>query len=248
MNHLTTFPEVRGARQAAREEAVGLLLGAGFSLLLFLGMAHFENFGAAEPAAEIEELRIAAMSSEPPPPPPRLENFTQVPPEIAPLSGLEVGASESPVSVAVVPPDLETLMPAATSLPRAAIQFGVLHAELKPKAGVEFDAGHVYQSAEVDQKPRALVRSVPPIPREVRGDAAVLRVGLLLVIGLNGRVESARVMESSGNAKFDTIVAATVRDEWLFSPAMRRGKKVRVLAQQGFRVSFTGGSSPYSLD
>jgi hypothetical protein len=50
------------------------------------------------------------------------------------------------------------------------------------------------------------------------------------------------VVESSGNAKFDEIFARTVRDQWLFSPAIRRGKKVKCLAQQWFRVNFTSGS------
>lgn len=248
MNFLTTFPEVLSAKQAAREEAVGLLLGAGFSLVLFLGMAHFENIGTAKPVAEIEDLRLAAFALEPPPPPPKREEPAEVVETALPFAGLEVAASDSPVSIAVVPPDLESLMPATPRQPQAAIQVGLLHAELKPKAGVALDPGHVYQTAEVDQKPRALVRTVPPIPPGVRGEASTLRVGLLLLIGVDGRAESARVVESSGNPKFDAIVAATVRDEWRFSPAIRRGKKVRVLAEQGFRVNFTGASSPFALD
>jgi outer membrane biosynthesis protein TonB len=248
MNHVTTFTEVRGARQAVGEELVGLLIGAGFTCALFLGMAYFENFGAAEPIAEIEDLRMVAIPLEPPPPPPKLEEHIQVPQEILPFAGLEAGATESPVSIAVVPPDLEALMPTMTSLPKAQIQFAALHAELKPKVDVTVDVRHIYQDTEVDQRPRALVRAVPPIPPEVRGNASVLRVGLLVLIGLNGKIESVRVLETSGNPQFDAIVAATVRDEWLFSPAIRRGKKVRVLAQQGFRVNFTGGTSPFSLD
>ena len=76
---------------------------------------------------------------------------------------------------------------------------------------------------------------------------AAMRGGLLL-IDVRGRVESARVLQSSGNARFDEIVARTVKDEWLFSPGVRRGKKVRVLAEQGFRITFPGGGSPFSLE
>ena len=247
MNHLTTtMAEVRGARPAAREEAVGLLIGAGFTLALFLGMARFEYFSAAEPVAEIEDLRMAAVPLEPPPPTPRTEE--QLPEAVLPFTGIEVEASDSPVSIAVVPPDLEALIPATMSPPGARIQLSALHTELKPRMEVEFDARHVYQDTEVDQKPRALVRTVPPIPPDVQGNAPTLRVGLLLLIGQNGRPESARVLESSGNPRFDAIVCNTVRDEWLFSPAIRRGKKVRVMAQQAFRINFTGGTSPFSLD
>jgi hypothetical protein len=247
MKPLTSFPEARGARQAAGEEFVGLLLGAGFTLALFVGLAHFENFGTAAPVVEIEDLRMTAMPLEPPPPPPQLEESAPVPPEVLPLSGLEVGAADSLVSVAVVPPDLESLIPATASPPTVRIQFAELHSEFKPKVSIETDLRHVYQDSEVDQRPHELVRTVPLITADVRGDAPTLRVGLLLLIGLDGKPESARVVQSSGNPRFDAIVATTVRDEWLFSPALRRGKKVRVLAQQAFRINFTSGGSPLAL-
>ena len=248
MNRFIYMTEVRGARQAAEDEAVGLLIGAGFTFALFFGMVHFEHFGASEPVAEIEDVRMAAMPLEPPPPPPRLEEIAQVPEAALPFSGLEIGASDSPVSIAVVPPDLEPLIPSLTSLPRARIQFGMLHNEFKPRAAdIEVDIRHVYQEAEVDQKPHVLVRTVPPIPSDVSGSASSLGVSLLLLIGQNGRPESVRVMKSSDNPRFDAIVAATVKDEWVFSPAMRHGQKVKVLAHQAIRVEFTSGTSPFTL-
>jgi TonB family protein len=93
-----------------------------------------------------------------------------------------------------------------------------------------------------------LVRTVPPIPDDVRGGAATLRVKLLLLVSRDGKAESARVLESSGNPAFDAIVARTMQNEWMFSPAIRRGKKVRVLAQQAFRVTFSGGTSPFDVN
>jgi len=248
MNQPTSMAEARGAGQAAREEAVALLIGAGFTLALFLGMAHFENFRATAPVFEIEDMRMAALPPEPPPPPPRLQEQEPVPESVLPFAGLEAGASDSPVSIAVVPPDLEALIPATTTPPRGRIQVGVLLTEMKPKVDIEIDARHVYQDTEVDQRPQALVRTVPPIPPDVRGNASTLRVGLLLLIGRDGKPESARVVESSGNPRFDAIVAGTVRDEWLYSPAVRRGKKVRVMAQQAFRVTFSNGTSPFTAN
>ncbi|HUG09423.1 MAG TPA: TonB family protein [Opitutaceae bacterium] len=244
MTELISIVEVRGARQAAGEESVGLLIGAAFTFTLFFGLAHFENFGTAEPVAEIEELRMVAMPIEPPPPPPKTEEIAPMPEEMLPFSGLEVGATDSPVSVAVVPPDLEMMFP-ASAIPRARIQFGIVHADLKPRADAEFSVRHVFQVSEVDQRPRSIVRTSPVIPAGVRGNAATLRVGLLLLIDQNGKVESARVTESSGNPQFDSIVADTVIHEWLFTPALRRGKKVRVLAQQPFRVTWSGNKSPF---
>lgn len=248
MNTSTFTLDRPGRRRAAAEEIGGLVLGAGFTFALFLGMAHFENSGPAEPVVAIEDLRMAALPFEPPPPPPQREQQVPAPDEGVPLAGLEIGRSDSPVAIAVVPPDLETLVPAMTLAPKARIQFAQLHAELKPKAGLEVDVHHVYQSAEVDQKPHAIVRTAPIIPSDVSGSAASLRVGLLLLIDVNGKPESVRVVETSGNAQFDALVASTVQREWLFSPGIRRGQKVRVLAQQAFRINFGGSSSPFNLN
>jgi len=246
MNAMISIFEARGARQEAGEEIVGLLTGAAFTFALFFGMAHFENFGTAAPAAEIEDLRMVSMPFEPPPPPPVIDEPQRAPEEVVPFAGLEIGATDSPVSIAVVPPDLEMMFP-TTTMPGAKIEFGLLHTELKPRAEFEFEANHIYHDTDVDQRPRALVRTSPPIPPDVSATAPRLRVVLILLIGTAGRVESARVMETSGNAKFDALVASTVQREWLFSPGIRRGKKVRVLAQQGFRVTFSTGGSPFDL-
>lgn len=240
--------EMRGAPHPARDEIAGWLIGGGFTFALFFALAHFENFGAAAPVVAIEDIRMAGAFLEPPPPPPKIEEHTPTSEAALPLAGLEIAAAESPVSIAIVPPDLESLVPATSDAPRASVQFALLHTDLKPKANIEADVRHVFQSAEVDQRPRALVRTVPPIPPDVRGSASTLRVGLILLIGADGKAESARVAESSGNPRFDAIVARTVQNEWMFSPAIRRGKKVRVLAQQPFRINFNGSGSPLGLD
>jgi len=246
MKNLVTIMEVRSARRALGEEAASTFAGAAFTLALLFAMAHFENLGTSQPSVEIEDLRIVSMAFEPPPPPPKREEVQPVRDEIVPLSGIEIAASESPVSIAVVPPDLELMFPTST-MPGARIESGALHTEFKPRAEADIDANYVYQDTDVDQRPRALVRTVPPIPPDVASSAPALRVVLLLLIGVNGKAESARVLETSGNAKFDSIVANTVQREWLFSPAIRRGKKVRVLAQQAFRVTYGGGGSPFDL-
>jgi hypothetical protein len=246
MNNIVSIFEVRSARRAAGEETASLLAGAAFTLGLLLAMANVGDLGATQPALEIEDLRIVSMPLEPPPPPPMLEEVRPVPEEMVPFTGIEIGASDSPVSIAVMPQDLEMFFPPTTQF-GARIQAGVLHTEFRPKVEADFDANYVYQDTDVDQRPRAVVRTVPPIPPDVANSAPALRVVLLLLIGVNGKAESARVLESSGNAKFDSIVANTVQREWLFSPAIRRGKKVRVLAQQAFRVTYGGGGSPFDL-
>ncbi len=248
MNPVSSMADVRGTKQAAGEEAVGMLFGGGFTLALFLGMAHFEKFGSTEPVSPIDEVRMVAMPLEMPPPPPKSEVPVEASDVVLPLSGLDLNASDSPVSISVVPPDLESLIPTTTSPPRARIAFGVLYADLKPKVNIDADLSHVFQTSEVDKKPYALVRVVPPTTFDVVGDASTLRVVLLVVINQNGKAESTRVMESSGNPQFDAIVASTVKDEWLFSPGIRHGKKVRVLTQQALRFVFKNSGPLNSLD
>jgi TonB family protein len=235
----------RPLRQSATEESLALLAGGAFTLVLFLGMAHFENAGATPAAAEIEEVRMAALPFEPPPPTPHPEETE--PPEIRPLSGIEISAADSPVSIATVPPDLEALIPATTMPPQSPLQFGVPHPELKPRTDWQTDTSHVYQEAEVDQPPRPLVRVAPDLPQEVRSAAPSLHVTMLLLIDQNGRAENARVLVTSGNPVFDAMVCEVVLQKWLFTPAIRHGKKVRVLAHQNLRIVFSGRSTPFEV-
>lgn len=234
------------ARQPVRDGIAGWIGGAGFTFLLFFAMAHLEHVGTGEAPAEIEDLRMAAIPFEPPPPPPRPAEPAPPPVEMPPLAGIELGASDSALRIAVVPPDLETLVQATPTPPRALVPFSHFHTEFKPHVEVQADVRHVFQESEVDKVPTAIVRVAPAVPNHLFGDARSLRVVLLLLIEPNGRVSSARVSQSSGRPEFDTLVAQTVKESWEFTPALRRGKKVRCLAQQPFRVNL-GGGSPYEL-
>lgn len=248
MNPTALEFDLRTRAEVIADEATGVLLGAGFTFALIWGMAHIERGGHSDAGGEVQDLRAYALPFEPPPPLPQVQAPTDAPELAVPLSGIELGAADSPVSIGVVPADLEFMLPAVSRAPKASVPFSLPHTDLKPRALADLAPGHIYQESEVDQKPRALVRAVPPLPGEVIGDASVLRVVLILLIDARGRVETVRVAESSGSARFDEIVAQTVKDEWLFSPAVRRGKKVRVMAEQGFRVSISGGGSPFSLN
>jgi TonB family protein len=90
----------------------------------------------------------------------------------------------------------------------------------------------------VDQRPKILSESNPFIPPVVRRGASTLRVTLLFVIGTTGTVESIRVLESSGNAPFDDIVAECIKYKWVFSPAIRNGKRVKCMVQRAIIVNW----------
>ena len=228
------------------QETVYWLAGLTFTFALFFAMARFENLGTVRPGADIEEMRVISLPVEPPPPQPQPTETIQAP-DVTPLTGIDAGSSDSPVKIAVVPPDLEALMP-NTRMPSAKVEVGRLYTNLKPKADIDGDVRRVYQESEVDQPPRAMIRVGAPVTAGQFGDEKVLRVTLLLVIDVTGHAESVRILKSSGKAGFDEIVARTVKDAWVFSPALRRGKKVRCLAQQAFRMTFAGGGSPFTLE
>lgn len=244
--HPVTHLETAERLQGGRDELAGWIGGLAFTFLLFFGMAHVEHAGADPMPAAIEDLRMVSVPLEPPPPPP-VHVAEPAPAGIPPLTGIELGASDSTVRLAVVPPDLERLVPAPALPPRAAVPFARFHTEFKPRIDIEADVRHVYQESEVDKVPVALVRVAPPVANRLFGDARSLRVVLLLLIEPTGRVSSARVAQSSGQPEFDAIVARTVKESWEFTPAIKRGKRVRCLAAQPFRVNLAGGSSPYEL-
>ncbi|HZZ20922.1 MAG TPA: energy transducer TonB [Opitutaceae bacterium] len=220
-------------------EAASLLFGAGLTFFLFLGMAHFENVKTAPPAPEIEELRTVTAINEPPPP--KIEQNTQPPDVTTPLTGIEIAASDSAVKLAVVPPDLAKIMPQSDLPPRATIQFNQLLTDLRPHSSGLAESRRIYQQNEVDQKPEAIVKTIARVSNYARANAPELRATLLLVIDTEGGIESIKLIRPSGNKDFDKIVTECVKEEWVFSPAVRHGKKVRCMVQQLVWYKWTGG-------
>jgi len=228
-----------GAARLA-DEALCLALGSGLTLGIFLCVAHFERAKPVAPATEIEDARVVSAISEPPPP--KVEVHQDPVSVSSPLTGLEIGASDSPVRLAVVPPDLDKIIPPTDLPPKATIQFSQVFSDLKPKAGPLGDIQHIYQQSEVDQVPTALVKTIARVSRNARDNADSLRVTMLLVIDTEGAVASIRVLKPSGNKAFDSIVLECVRDEWVFSPAVRKGHKVKCMVQQLVWYKWTEGS------
>jgi TonB family protein len=231
-------------RGGAAREAGSLALGTGFTLLLFLAMAQVGRDQVAEPAPDLAALRAVAVPLDVPPPQP----WEDAPPrpEAAPFAGLELGAEPSAMKIAAVPLDLGELAAAPARAPAAAIQPARLYTEFRPRVEVAADQQYVFQQHEVDQRPAVLARPTPFIPPIVRGGAATLRVTLLILIDARGQVQSVRILEPSGNARFDEIIVRDIREAWVFSPAVKQGRKVRCLLQQTVRVNWDG-RSPFEL-
>jgi outer membrane biosynthesis protein TonB len=65
---------------------------------------------------------------------------------------------------------------------------------------------------------------------------------VLILIDTRGAVTSVRQLQGSGNQYFDEIILRDIRESWVFSPAMKKGHKVRCLVQQNVRVVWENGS------
>jgi TonB family protein len=244
MSATLSFPAPRRVADYLAEETVCLLLGGALTFGIFFAIARFESVRPVAPPSDIEDLRVVSAFTEPPPPRPEERTEQDTTP---PLTGIEIAASDSSVKLAVVPPDLDKIIPSEDLPPKATIQFNQLMPELRPKAGISGDFERIYQQNEVDQAPKAVVQKIARVNTRARDGAEELKVNLLLVIGLMGEVQSIRVIRPSGNSKFDKIVLECVRDEWEFSPAVNKGKKVRCMVQQQVWYKWTGGNSPFTL-
>lgn len=240
MENAISIPRATDSLERVWDDVLGGVIGLGFTFLLFLAIARFESTGDVATPVEIEDLRVMSIPMDAPPEKPVTIQQESAP---APLSGIEIASTESPVKITVLAPDLAALIPDVEIAPSATIQTEQLYASFKPKidSGIgEMD--RVFQQYEVDEKPTVLARPNPNIPWFVRGKATTLRTSMLIVVNTKGGVDSVRVIDSSGNPEFDAILIRDVRESWVFKPASKKGRRVRCLLQQTTRVNWEAGS------
>jgi TonB family protein len=207
-------------------------------------MAHFQGEGPTVAAREFEDLHSVPSIFEPPPP--KVEEVQPREAEVVPFTGLEIGSSGSAVKISVVPPDLARIIRTTEIPPRASIQVSQLYTDMKPRTGVSAGAERVYKPSEVDKAPVAVVKVIARVSKRVREDADQLRTTLELVVDAKGEVVTIRVLRSSGNAEFDTIVSQCVQRDWVFSPAIKNGRNVKCLVDQLVWYKWTTGS-PFKI-
>jgi hypothetical protein len=240
MESTTTLLPPESAVANAVAETLSIFLGLAVTFALFMGVARFGATEAPTEEADIADLRAMSIPLETPPPRPVETTPVQV--AASPLAGLEISASASPVRIAVVPPDLSALLPTTTTAPAARIEPAQIYTEFKPRTEIGADFSRIFQQHEVDQRPAVVSRPKPYIPPVVRGNARTLRISVLILIDTRGAVASVRTLQGSGNEHFDKIILYDISHSWVFSPAMKKGHKVRCLVQQNVRIVWEGGS------
>ena len=241
MSEAISITRVHAGSERVGDGMLGVVLGLGFTFLLFFAIARFEDTSSVSPPAEIEDLRAMSIPLDAPPARPVEQVQASAPP--MPLSGIEIAATDSPVKITVMEPDLMALMPDVQVAPSATIQQENLYSSLKPQIDSGLgDFDRVFQQYEVDEKPTVLARPNPHVPKFVRGKAKMLRMSMLIVVDTRGGVDSVRVLDSSGNPEFDAILVRDVRESWMFKPASKKGRRVKCLLQQTVRVTWEAGS------
>ena len=96
-------------------------------------------------------------------------------------------------------------------------------------------AGDAIMSEDtVDVKPRVTTRPPLEYPAEAAQNSIKGYVVINLLISKDGSVELAKILESSPSDIFDTAALNAVR-AWRFSPAMYKGKPVKMWAKQKIR-------------
>ncbi len=212
-------------------------------MAIFLGIARMAHQHPDRAPADLSDLRAVALPLDPPPPP-DVVHEEDLPPTTN-IANFEASLAESPVKITVVPPDLAAMMPPPQAAPPASIQVGQLYQEFRPKLAMMPVEKKIYQAVEVDELPKVLDRVLPQVSRRVRDDAESLHVTLIFVVDIDGTVRNVRLLKGSGNREFDDIMTQNIQ-QWTFSPAIRKGVRVRCLIQQSVTVVWQGGS-PFQL-
>lgn len=234
----TTLPPPRRDRTVAVDLAMSLLLGLSATALIFTGIALFQGPRLAQSADDWDDLGSAVLPLDLPPPPTSAARSDE--PDLGiPTNALEPAPAKSEVSVAPSPALPELVAPAELA-PRPAAAIALhLPGSFRPKGQMSLGNEHVFQRFEVDQVGQVLYENSPHVSRSEMGNATVLRLTLIWIVEPDGSVSNVRVGTSSGNEKVDELMADMIRQA-VFSPAMKNGRKVRMMTSQQITVRWSG--------
>jgi TonB family protein len=216
--------------------------GLGATGVIAAGLAYFSRTPESLPEEEDEEIRSVEIPEPPPPPPPTpSREGTPLPP--APLI-FEEAPSTSSIRIAPTPVPIAPLI--TDVRPSFSLQFDFSPGQFRPEGGDwEADVSHVFQRSEVDQQVVAIFKKAPNIPTPLLKEVKNTRVRVLMVVNTDGTAENVRLIKGS-HPEFDRLVVEALA-EWRFRPAMRKGKKVRCLAEVPVYVK-PPSVSPFSVN
>jgi len=238
-------PLLLEAGHGVAHRLLALLAGLCFSALLFLGLAVLQHQKIESPPVEYRDLAGVSIPVPPPPPVVRQEPVVREPSPL-PTLGLAASASDSGVHIAASPvlPDapLEPEIP-----PTAYIRTDFGPVAARPEAQIDRpELNQVFEKSDVDQPPALIYRRVPRFSRSQMDTLKGGKIGLLFVVGVDGRPTGIKLMRSSGLEEADGMIMRCVRD-WEYTPAVRKGRKVRCWVSQIINFEI-GNGDPFSAN
>jgi protein TonB len=94
----------------------------------------------------------------------------------------------------------------------------------------------VMTASSVDEPPRITQQVQPQYPARARAEGVTGHVKLRLLVGQDGRVVEAKVLDGYPKGVFDDAALSAIR-QCVFSPAKYRGKPVKMWAEQVMRFN-----------
>jgi TonB family protein len=217
------------------------LVGLASAASILVALALLRAPREAEPAPQIEIARLVSLPSDEPPPPVQEQTPADPGPIVEPTR-MEI-APEAASAIHLQVPDVPLLGSETPPPARAVVagRFSVGGSVTRPMQEDDLSARRVYSYEEVDQRPMVVYRVKPNVLTWVVRNMATPRVVLLLVVNTDGSAGDVRIMRSSGESYFDQAIVDAI-ENWRFSPAIRKGRKVRCWVEQGISVKVDGGN------
>jgi periplasmic protein TonB len=205
--------------------AVAIIFSLGLTLTIFC-IIPFTHI-IAKPGKNVE-LRKASAADLPPPqedkmeaPPPEAEKEQQ---EAPPEPQLADAPQQIPITA-----DLDVAVGSGGALSG----FG----EVRALTAAQAIQDETFDVSELEKRPEAVSQVAPTYPTELRKAKIEGSVTLAFVLNEGGRVEDARV-ENSSRPEFEKPALEAIR-KWRFRPGMKDGQAVRTFVRipMKFRVS-----------
>lgn len=203
---------------------VAIIFGVGFTAVLF-GFIPFAH-RIANPQRTLELHRTSAVELPPPveqntpPPPPEVEKL----PEAKPEPQLAEAQQQIPLTA-----DLEVAMGSGGAL----AGFG----DIRSLTAAQTIQEETFDVAELEKRPEAVTEVAPAYPAELRKAKVEGVVTLMFIINEEGRVEDARI-ENSSRPEFEKPALEAIR-KWRFRPGMKDGLAVRTYVKKPMRFRVT---------
>jgi protein TonB len=233
------LPSIRQRLTHGMRGAGHLAFGVVVTWGLMTGLSLVQKPSLAPPPPLAAELRSVELPVQPPPPPREQTEPEPLAGQLSNLVQLEAVRSNSPVKLPVLP-ELPETVPPVLGVPR--VEFAP--AAFKPApAEEEFDNRHVYAKTEVDQRCMPLLKVRPQVTAQLLRAARVREVAFMFIVNKDGSVENIWLATSSGSPELDEISSQAIR-QWKFSPALRKGRKVRQWVRQSIEYQLPA-SSPF---